>query len=206
MSIKLWDWDKKWQSIQVCKQKSYCFSIWIIPAKFNRAMESMFTNHLFVSMGEIFSENFSFIAPLEFQGLSENFQFANFFNFQELLLSDSFCCQSYWSYFLNLDQEQFQTHLEQKVEGHLIDDNYEFSSKKCCRKWCSWSILQFFSSLGVYQSVAKHSRYLIFTNIKELYDKLPKHLIQLSQNFFDCFSRRAENGRNAKIAKISYFF
>ena len=84
--------------------------------------------HLCVSKRDVFSENFCFIAQfnltLKFQGLFKNFWFANFFDFQGLLLSDWFCCQSYWSYFLNQDQEQFQKHLEQKAEGHFIYNNY----------------------------------------------------------------------------------
>ena len=81
---------------------------------------------------------------LKFQGFTGNFWFANFFHFQGLLLSDSFCCQSYWSYFLNLDQEQFQKHLEQKVEGHLFHNNSEFNFQKKCEKWWNRPILQFF--------------------------------------------------------------
>ena len=69
--------------------------------------------YLIVSMREVFPENFSFIAQfnlliygcLKFYKLSENFLFVNFFDFQGLLLSNSFFFKSCWSYFLNLDQE-----------------------------------------------------------------------------------------------------
>ena len=57
---------------------------------------------------------------IKFCRFSENSWSANFFVVQGLLLSDSFCCQFYQSYFLNLDQEQFQKHLQQKVEGILF--------------------------------------------------------------------------------------
>ena len=44
----------------------------------------------------------------------------NFITFQGILHSDTFSCYFYWSYFLNIDQEWFKKHLEQKVEGHFI--------------------------------------------------------------------------------------
>ena len=62
-------------------------------------LKSLNYYHLIVSMREAFPENFSFIAQLsltlwllKFYRLSKNFHFANFFDFQKLLLSDSFYC------------------------------------------------------------------------------------------------------------------
>ena len=47
----------------------------------------------------------------------------------------------------------------------------------------------FFASLGVIQSVAKHSRHLVFSKIEEPYEKLPKHLNSGITKLFHCFSR-----------------
>ena len=62
---------------------------------------------------------------------------------------------------------------------------------------------------------SKHLIFLIFSNIEEPYDKLPKQLNSAITKVFYCFSRwggggggaggLAENGRNTKIAKISLF-
>ena len=106
--------------------------------------------HLIVSVKEVFPENFSFLVQfsltlqlLKVLGVAKNFHFGNFFDFQGLLtiFSDSFCCQSYWSYFLNLDQKQFQKYLEQKFESHFICHNHNFSLQKTCKKWSNWPIL-----------------------------------------------------------------
>ena len=137
---------------------------------------------------------------LKFQGFTGNFWFANFFHFQGLLLSDSFCCQSYWSYFLNLDQEQFQKHLEQKVEGHLIHNNSEFNFQKNAK---SGGIDQFYNFFK-FRCLAKHSRYLMFSNIEEPYDMLPKYSNSAITKLF--YFLGAKNERNTKIAKISPFF
>ena len=44
------------------------------------------------------------------------------------------------------------------------------------------------------------------SNIEEIYDKLPIHLNSAIKKLFYCISRGVKNGRNPKIAKISYFF
>ena len=77
--------------------------------------------------------------------------------------------------------------------------------------WCNWPILYFFFKL---RCLAKHSnRHLIFSNIEEPYDKLPKQLNSAITKLFYCFSwgvgrgrGLAEHGRNTKIVKISLFF
>ena len=46
----------------------------------------------------------------------------------------------------------------------------------------------------------------MFSNIEELYDKLPKNLNSAITKLFYCFLRGTKNGRNSKIAKISQYF
>ena len=67
---------------------------------------------LMAFMTEVLSEKFSLIAQFSLTlllfkvyRLSKSFWFANFFDFQDILTSESFCCKPFWSYFLNLDQE-----------------------------------------------------------------------------------------------------
>ena len=49
-------------------------------------------------------------------------------------------------------------------------------------------------------------RHLMFSNIEESYDKLPKHLNSAIAKLFYCFTKGIKNGRNAKIAEVSHFF
>ena len=46
----------------------------------------------------------------------------------------------------------------------------------------------------------------MFSNVEELYDKLPKHLNSANTKLFYYFSRGVKNGRNIKIAKKITFF
>ena len=101
---------------------------------------------------------------------------------------------------------------------HLRQLRIQFAKTKRGKKWCNWLVLRFiffifyflffffYSGLGVYQSVAKHGRHLMFSNFKELYDKLPKHLDTAIKKLFYSIPRGAKNGKNAKIVKISHFF
>ena len=45
----------------------------------------------------------------------------------------------------------------------------------------------------------------MFSNIEELYDKLPKHLNSALTEFTYCFSSGAKSGRNAKISIFFWF-
>ena len=63
--------------------------------------------------------------------------------------------------------------------------------KEKLQKRVFWLILQFFSSLVVSKSVAKHSSYVIVSNIKLPYAKLPKHLNSAVTNLFYPFSNEA---------------
>ena len=77
--------------------------------------------------------------------------------------------------------------------------------KKNCRKSCSWPILQSFSSSGVYLSVPKHNMHLMFFNIEEPYDKLPKHLNSAITKLLYCFYRGLKMVEMEKLQNFTFF-
>ena len=106
-------------------------------------------SHQVVSMREVFPENFSVITqfslPLWLQSVRDcpkNF----FFHFQRLLLTDSFCCQSYWSYFLNLTKYSFKNIYNKKLKAIFFMIITYSSCKENCKKLCSLPVLPFLSS------------------------------------------------------------
>ena len=73
---------------------------------------------------------------------------------------------------MNLNQKKFQKQLEQKVEAHFIYDNCEFKFQKNMWKGVQLANFAIFRRLMI-SNIAPQN--LIFSNIEEPYDKLPKH-------------------------------
>ena len=99
--------------------------------------------------------------------MSENFQFANSFDFHGLLLSDAFAVSPPGTIFWIWTKNSSRNTQNKKLKAILFMIITNSIHKTNCEKWCSWPILQFFSSLrcllGVGQKCKKHKNSITFT-------------------------------------------
>ena len=130
--------------------------------------------------------------------MSENFQFANSFDLHGLLLSDAVAVSLPGTIFWIWTKNSSRNIQNKKLKAILFMIITNSIHKTNCEKWCSWPILQFFSSLRclLITSKAQQASHF-FQNWRTLWEvtKTPAWVGGVGKN-----------GRNTKIAKLLHFF